>query len=466
MIKEKMGSYINGTYHCSGEKETRTCVITHKTITTLYHATKSDIASGLLPSFALSTLSSYERSHLLMEVASQLLNRKEELSQLIVQEMGKPIREARGEIDYAAAYFTWFAEEAKRIYGQTIPSSHKGKRIELRYYPIGACGIITPWNFPIAMGARKIAPALAAGCPLVVKPAPETPLSMLLLAEIITEAGFPKGTCNVLVGDEKEIGKALTHAPNIKKLSFTGSTSIGSLLYQLSATTLKKVTMELGGNAPFIVTEDANIPAAVEGAIQAKFRNSGQTCICANRFLVHTSKEKQFTKALLERIETLNVGNPFEESTDISTYLHPQSATRIEELKEDTTSHGGLFLTLETKKNIPLVATNVTKKMRVFKEEIFGPLVSLSSFSSDEEALMLANDTEYGLASYVFTTSMKRAELYTNELQFGMIGMNDGAFSAAEFPFGGIKMSGFGREGGPTGMYEYLAQKSLSIRTV
>jgi len=463
MIPERLGSFVHGQFRTSGKGEERACVIRETKLCMLHSATENDIAEGLNLNHEIRNISPYKRAEMLLKIADLLLSHTEQLAQLIVAEMGKPIKEARGEVAYAASYFRWFAEEAKRIYGQEIPSEKEGKRFSLRYFPIGGCAVITPWNFPIAMCARKIAPALAAGCPVVAKPAPETPLSMLIVATLIDDAGFPPGTCNILVGDEVAIGKAMTNDPRIRKFSFTGSTQIGTKLYAQCAPTLKKVTLELGGNAPFIVCQDADISSAVEGAIAAKFRNSGQTCICANRLLVHENVHTEFVSQFTKRVSSLKVGNPYDDATEVSSYINENSVEKVTIFKKDAAAKGGSLLFGEKAPHEPEIITGVTEQMRLFSEETFGPLVPIMTFSSDEEAIRLANQTEYGLASYVFTQSLFRANLYTEQLYYGMVGVNDGAFSAAEFPFGGVKYSGFGREGGPTGLYEYLSPKSISL---
>lgn len=464
MIPKKMGSFIQGAFHTRGTEETRTCVIKQTALCTLHAATEQEIKEGLQLNHAIGAMSPYERAEKLHAISLLLLERQEEFASLIVSEMGKPIREARGEVVYAASYFTWFAEEAKRIYGQEIPAQKEGKRFFLRYFPIGGCGIITPWNFPLAMCARKIAPALAAGCPVIAKPAPETPLTMLLFAELIHQAGFPPGTCNILVGDEVAIGKGITASQSIRKFSFTGSTTIGTMLYAQCAQSVKRVTLELGGNAPFIVCEDADIPRAVEGAIAAKFRNSGQTCICANRLIVHANIHDTFVKQFAERVERLRVGDPFQEDTDVSHYININSVEKVTAFKEDALQKGGTLLFGKKHPHEPEIVVHATKAMRLFSEETFGPLAPIMKYTTDEEAIALANDTEFGLASYVFTSSLSKCEQYTNKLHYGMVGVNDGAPSAAEFPFGGVKHSGFGREGGPTAIYEYLSPKSISIQ--
>lgn len=405
-----------------------------------------------------------ERAILLTQVALHLRENKELFAKTIIDEMGKTMREALAEVEYSAGYFDWFAGEAPRIYGTIIPAAQVGKKLEIVYEPVGVCGVITPWNFPLAMIARKVSAALAAGCTVVAKPSPETPLTCLLLAKLFQLIGIPEGVFSVVIGPEQEIGKALLSSSKIKKISFTGSTAVGKYLYEHSAPTLKKITLELGGHAPFIVCEDADLDKAVTGAIIAKFRNIGQTCIAANRFFVHKNIYNSFVEKLLQRIGALKVGDPYSLETDISNRLHPESQKKVHAQVEDALSKGATPLRLSTKAFEPQVLGHVTPAMTLFYEETFGPVVAIIAFETIEEVISSANDSEYGLAAYLYTESLSVASQITSALQFGIIGVNDGAVSTPEASFGGMKNSGFGREGGPTGIYEYLMEKLISTK--
>lgn len=458
------GSLINGKMETEENATPHVSYVTQKEWATLHLANEDAIKRALtaLEQPSLQRMTAYERASILNKIATLLLQNKEDLAQLITREMGKPIREARGEVDYTASYFTWFAEEAKRIYGKSIPSHFPNKRLMLQYEPIGPCAIITPWNFPLAMAGRKIASAFAAGCPVIIKPSPETPVSMLTFGRLALEAGIPREAIHILIGDEVKIGKAFLEAPFIRKLSFTGSCAVGKLLYQGSAETTKKLTMELGGHAPLIVFEDVNLDKAIDEAILCKFRQSGQTCVCANRLLIQKGIYGEFVTRLVQKVKQMKVGDPFQEDTDFSHAIHPISQQKVtahiaDGLKKGATAH----LHAEAPHE-PEILTDVTDDMLIFNEETFGPVAALSPFEKEEEAIRRANQTPYGLAGYVFTESLQRAENVCSQLEFGVIGLNDGVPSCAQLPFGGIKASGFGREGGPTGIYEYLKEKAIS----
>lgn len=403
------------------------------------------------------------RGEKLRKTASILLDNKELLAEVMAREMGKPLSEGMGEVAYAASFFSWFAGEAERLYGLDIPSSKKGKLLLSRLEPVGPVAVITPWNFPLAMAARKCAAALAAGSTIIAKPSLESPLSLILLAKACHAAGVPPDAFQVLVGDEKMIGETLLSSSAIRKLSFTGSLEVGKLLYRLSADTLKKVTLELGGNAPFIVLADADIAHAASQAVVAKFRNGGQACIAANRFLIHEKVFNQFKTQFVEKVKQLVYGSPLDPKTEISSHLHPLSLRRSKEHLEDALK-GGAQILFGGDPRKPAVIEGVTPRMRVFQEETFGPLAALTAFKDDREALILANDCPFGLAAYLFTDSLEKAMRFSKDLEFGILSINDGLPSAAEASFGGIKSSGIGREGGPSGIYEYLTEKFLSIR--
>jgi succinate-semialdehyde dehydrogenase/glutarate-semialdehyde dehydrogenase len=403
------------------------------------------------------------RGLLLRQIATLLHANNELLAHVMAMEMGKPIKEGIKEVEYAAGFFSWFAGEAERISGQTVPSNVPNKRLMVLPVPIGVCGIITPWNFPLAMGARKIAAALAAGCTTVVKPSPECPISMLLLAEICRQSSIPPGVVNVLIGHEQEIGQALLQAPTVRKLSFTGSTEIGRYLYRESAHTLKKLTLELGGHAPLIVFDDASIEKAVTGTLAAKFRNNGQTCIAANRILVQKRIYPSFVQSLVEATKQLKVGDPLDQNTDLSNILHPASQKKVQEHIQDALEKGAHPLLLGNSACFPTILEGITPNMKIFHEETFGPVAAITSFDTPEEAIALANQSEYGLAAYVFSENQTLTHITVEALNYGIIGVNDGLPSAPQASFGGVKNSGFGREGGPTGIFEYMTEKFISI---
>lgn len=404
-----------------------------------------------------------ERTNILRKIANLMDKYRHLLAKTMTYEMGKCIKESYLEVDYSIGFFNWFAGEAERIYGLSIPSPYSHKNLKIVYEPVGVCGIITPWNFPLAMGSKKIAAALAAGCSCVIKPSPETPFSMLLLANICQEAGLPDGVVNVLIGHEKEIGISLLDSPTIRKISFTGSTKVGKYLYEKSAATMKKLTLELGGHAPFIIYEDANLDVAVTEAIVAKFRNSGQTCMSANRFLIQESIRDEFLTRFKLEIEKLIIGNPLDERSDLTTILHPISIMKVNEQLEDALAKGAELYYATEHPYEPKILSGITPGMKIFREETFGPIAPILSFKTFDEAITLANASEYGLAAYVFTKDMKRANQTVSKLEYGVIGVNDGLPSVPQASFGGIKSSGLGREGGPTGIYEYLNEKFVSI---
>lgn len=407
------------------------------------------------------------RSQVLRRWYQLMLEHQEDLAQLMTAEQGKPLAEARGEIAYAASYIDWFADEARRVYGNTIPSPWPDKRIVVTKEPVGVCAAITPWNFPAAMITRKVAPALAAGCSMLVKPAMQTPLSALALAELAAQAGVPAGVFSVVTGEAREIGKALTESPVIRKLSFTGSTEVGRVLAAQCAPTLKKMSLELGGNAPFIVFDDADLDAAVEGALVSKYRNSGQTCVCANRFLVQEGVYDEFADKLKCAVLELRVGNGMEPGIAQGPLIDEPALRKVEELVEDVTRAGGRTLAGGQRHRLggtfyePTILTDVTPSMRVFREEIFGPVAPLFRFSTEEEAVRMANDTEFGLAAYFFTKDAGRVWRVSAALEYGMVGANTGMISTAVAPFGGVKQSGMGREGSLYGIEDYVDTKYL-----
>lgn len=462
--QETFGSFVNGTWKKSGEKRVLVSPVTQKEWQTLYLATDGEIAEAIeaVKKNPLKEMTAYERAAILHKISVLLFHHMDRLSELMTMEMGKTLKEAQAEVHYAASYFSWFAEEVKRVYGKEIPSHFRDKRLYVMYEPLGAAAIITPWNFPIAMAARKVAPALAAGCPVICKPSSTTPLSGLILGALCHEGGIPKESIHVLVGDGKKIGDALLGAPHIRKLSFTGSCDVGKYLYGVSAQTLKKVTMELGGHAPFIIFDDADLEKAVEGALIAKFRNGGQTCICANRFYVHKKILSPFLEKLIHKVRSMKVGDPREKETDFTHTLHSDSQAKVRAHIEDALKKGAKAHLGAKKPHEPEILTGATHDMLIFNEETFGPVVAIMEFEEENQVIHLANQTPYGLAAYVFTEGLKRAEHVTSKLEFGIVGLNDGAPSCAQLPFGGVKASGFGREGGSSGIYEYLSEKVIS----
>jgi len=403
-----------------------------------------------------------KRASILKKWHDLIIDNLEDLAVIITLECGKPLNEARAEILHGASYVEWYSEEIKRINGDIIPASDSQQKISVTKEPIGVCAIITPWNFPHAMIMRKVAPALACGCSVIIKPASQTPLSALALGYLAVKAGFTDGLLNIIMGDSAQIGQQLTQSDIIRKLSFTGSTAIGKQLYAQSATTLKKLSLELGGNAPFIVFEDANILQAVDGLIKAKFRNSGQTCICANRVFLHKNIQQQFTNELLIRVRQLNVGNGLDIGVNVGPLINQQAVVNTSALVKDAIAQGATLVTggsihsLGNNFFMPTILSECTTQMRVFNEEIFAPIIAIYSFSSDDEVVALANKTEYGLASYFYARDITRIHRVAEQLQFGMVGINTGFISSVNIPFGGIKHSGFGREGGKYGLDEYL----------
>ncbi|MCO4321348.1 NAD-dependent succinate-semialdehyde dehydrogenase [Aliidiomarina quisquiliarum] len=416
--------------------------------------------------------SSAERGLLLRAWFDLVMLYQTPLAQIMTLEQGKPLAEAKAEIAYAASYIEWYAEEAKRNYGETIPGPNSTTRIVVTREPVGVCAAITPWNFPAAMITRKVAPALAAGCTIIVKPASETPLTALALADLAIEAGIPAGVLNVVTGSAKSIGKVLTSSPNVRKLSFTGSTAVGALLMAQSAPTVKRVSLELGGNAPFIVFDDADIQAAAQGVIDSKFRNAGQTCVCANRIYVQRNIYPQFVAALKEKVTQLKVGNGFEQGVAIGPLINPAAVEKVQAHIADALKQGGELL-LGGKPHMlggnwfePTIIGNVPQTALCAKEETFGPFAPLFIFDTDEEVIAWANDTEFGLAAYFYASNIHRVYRIADALEAGMVGINTGLISNASAPFGGVKSSGIGREGGRQGLEEYTELKYMCFGSV
>jgi len=408
-----------------------------------------------------------DRSALLRRWYDLIVENVDDLGKLMTAEQGKPLGEAKGEVLYAASFIEWFAEEAKRVYGDTIPSPWNDRRLVVIKEPIGVCAAITPWNFPAAMITRKAGPALASGCTMVAKPAESTPLSALALAVLAERAGIPAGVLNVLTGDPRNIGGEMTSNPDVRKVTFTGSTEVGRILMKQSADTIKKLSLELGGNAPFIVFDDADLDAAVEGAIVSKYRNAGQTCVCANRLLIQSGVYDAFAEKLVAAVKELKVGNGFEPDVLQGPLIDQSAVEKIEDHIQDAVSKGARVL-LGGKRHAlgrtffePTVLANVTPKMKVAREETFGPLAPLFRFERDEDAIHLANDTEFGLASYFYSRDVGRIWRSAEGLESGMVGINTGLISNEVAPFGGVKQSGLGREGSYHGMEEFIEVKYL-----
>jgi succinate-semialdehyde dehydrogenase/glutarate-semialdehyde dehydrogenase len=410
-----------------------------------------------------------ERAILLRRWYELIIAHQQDLALLMTSEQGKPLTESKSEIVYGASFIEWFSEEAKRVYGDVIPEPLAGQRIIVIKQPIGVVAAITPWNFPLAMITRKCAPALAVGCPVIVKPASSTPFSALALAELAERAGFPKGVFNVITGDAKDIGTELTANPLVRKLSFTGSTEIGKLLMQQCAGTVKKVSLELGGNAPFIVFDDADIDAAVEGAIASKYRNTGQTCVCANRLLIQEGIYNEFAGKLAHVVNQLKVGDGLQGETQQGPLINMAAVEKVETHIQDAVSQGARILCGGQRHQLggsffqPTVLTNVTPKMRIAQEETFGPVAPLFRFKTEAEAIALANDTPFGLASYFYSRDLGRVWRVAEALEYGMVGVNEGVISTEVAPFGGVKESGIGREGSKYGTEEFLEVKYICM---
>ncbi|MCZ6709316.1 MAG: NAD-dependent succinate-semialdehyde dehydrogenase [Gammaproteobacteria bacterium] len=410
-----------------------------------------------------------ERANIIRRMFELMMLHQEDLAQIMTAEQGKPIVEARGEVAYGANFLEWFAEEAKRVYGDTIPAPGPDKRIVTIKQPIGVVACITPWNFPNAMLTRKIAPALATGCTVVCKPANATPLSAFAIAELAERAGLPAGVMNVVAGRTGEIGAELTGNPIIRKVTFTGSTQVGKQLMKECADTVKRTSMELGGNAPFIVFDDADLDAAVSGAVASKYRNAGQTCVCSNRMLVHASVYDEFAERLRAAVAQFTIGDGAKEGTTIGPLINAQAANSVLAMVDDAIANGAHAL-IGGKRGAngdafvePTVLTNVDAQMRVFREEIFGPVAPLIKFETEEEAIRLANDTEFGLASYFYTRDIGRIWRVAEALEYGIVGINEGLVSNEMAPFGGVKESGGGREGSKYGMDDYLEIKYMCM---
>ncbi len=432
--------------------------------------TKNAIEAAEKAYFPWKKLTAKERSGYLRKWYDLIVRHKKDLAIIMTSEQGKPLVEAEGEVLYGASYVEWFAEEAKRVYGDTIPMAQKGKRIIVMKEPIGVCAAITPWNFPSAMITRKAAPALAAGCPVIVKPAAETPLSALALAELAHRAGIPKGVFNVITGPAREIGGVLTASSVVRKLSFTGSTPVGKELMAACSHTVKKISLELGGHAPFLVFNDADIDTAVVEAVASKYRNAGQTCVCANRFIIQEGVYKEFAEKLSVAVkEQLRVGSGFKEESNQGPLIDLNAVLKVEAQIKDALDKGAVLLAGGKRAGDggfffePTILGNVTTAMTIATEETFGPVAPLFVFKDEEEGVAMANDSDYGLASYFFSRDMARCFRVAEALEYGMVGVNTGVLSSEAAPFGGMKESGIGREGSKYGIEEYLEIKYMCV---
>lgn len=410
------------------------------------------------------------RGKKLAQLAARMLADERRLAEICVRENGKPLREAIAEVKYAASFLSWFAGEAERIYGETIPAAQAQQRITVTREPVGPCALITPWNFPYAMLTRKVGPALAAGCTVVAKPAVQTPLSALALAALAHEVGIPPGVFNVICTDEAgRIGGRLLAAKEIRKISFTGSTGVGKKLMRDAAEDLKRVSLELGGNAPFVVLADADLDAAVEGAMIAKFRNTGQSCVAANRFIVEAPVEAAFTERLAAKVAKLRVGSGMDPASDLGPLIDDAAVRKVQKLVEDALARGARLVHGQppdggTRLVGPMILGGVTPDMALWREEIFGPVVAIRAAASEDAALAQANDTEYGLVAYVYTRDAERRARFAEELEAGMVGVGEGLVSTAQAPFGGVKHSGLGREGSRHGLDDYTNLKYVATR--
>ncbi|MFD1707434.1 NAD-dependent succinate-semialdehyde dehydrogenase [Siminovitchia sediminis] len=416
------------------------------------------------------SLTAAERADYMLKLRDLMLEHQEELATIMSMEMGKAYNESKAEVNFSASFLTWYSEEGKRIYGETVPASAPNKRLMVIKQPVGVVAAITPWNFPLGMLARKLAPALAAGCPSVIKPASQATLSALALAKLAEMAGYPKGVINIVAGSTREISDELFDHPAVKKISFTGSTEVGKELVKKSARRLKKLSLELGGHAPFIVFEDADLEKAASGAVASKFRNSGQTCICANRIYVHRNVKKKFSELFVEKVKELKVGNSLDSSVEIGPLVNEGGLNKVKEHVDDAVQKGAEVLcggnTSDEGNGYfyePTVMDNITDDMKIMSEETFGPVAPIAVFDDDEEVIKKANDTEYGLAAYLYTSNLERAVLVSESLNFGVVGLNDAIPSVAQAPFGGMNESGYGREGGHQGIRDYLEEKFISL---
>ena len=465
----KQQCYLNGEWVSGTETMAVTNPATGEVIGTIPHLGQAETAKAIAdanaawPAWRKKTAK--ERAAILRKWFNLMMENQDDLAMILTAEQGKPLAEAKGEIAYGASYIEWFAEEGKRLYGENIPANLNDRRIMVTKEPIGVCVAITPWNFPNAMITRKAAPAMAAGCPMIVRPADLTPFSALAMAELAHRAGVPAGVFQVITGKSRVIGAEFTSNPTVRKLTFTGSTEVGRVLLQQCAPTIKKASMELGGNAPFIVFDDADLDAAVEGAIASKYRNAGQTCVCANRLYIQDGVYDQFAEKLAIAVGKLKVGNGVEDGVTQGPMIDEKAVEKVEEHIADAVAKGAK-IALGGKRHAlghsffePTILTGVTQDMAVAKEETFGPMAPLFRFKTEEEIIQYANDTEFGLASYFFSRDIGRIFRVSEALEYGMVGVNTGLISTELAPFGGVKQSGLGREGSKYGIEDYVVVK-------
>lgn len=469
----KPGLLINGNWIYDRPQQNVTNPANNQIIATICEATAADIDEAIHNShdgFVLwKSKTAKERANILRNLYKLIVANSDDLAKIITLEAGKPLYEAKGEVLYGASYFEFYSEEAKRIYGDTIDANVATQRVIIRKEPVGVCAAITPWNFPNAMLARKVAAALAAGCTMIARPSGQTPLSALAIGYLAMEAGVPAGVFNLITGDSGLISKKVCESDIIRKISFTGSTEVGMQLYQNSASTLKHLSLELGGNAPFIVFDDANLDKAVEGLIKAKFRNAGQTCVCANRVFVSNKIYDEFVTKLIAEVKLLKVGNGLNSGINIGPLINKSAVDHSNALIDDAVASGAKLIcgneahSLGENFLMPTVLGDCNKNMRIFNEEIFGPVVAVYKFDSDAEVIQLANDTPFGLASYFYSQNVNRIFNVAEKLYYGIVGINSGTISGENVPFGGVKHSGFGREGSLYGLNDYLNIKYICL---
>ncbi|MXR70134.1 succinate-semialdehyde dehydrogenase [Shewanella sp. JBTF-M18] len=470
----KLSSYIDGRWTAGDQRFDVVNPASQEVIAQVVDASLDDTQEAILAAKRAlpewSKRSANERAALMRKWFNLMMEHQEDLGRLLTLEQGKPLAEAKGEIAYGAAFIDWFAEEGKRVYGDTIPAPANDKRILVLKQPVGVVASITPWNFPNAMIARKAAAALAAGCTFVARPSPLTPLSALAMAELAERAGIPAGVFNIVVGEDAVgMGKVLTQHPDVAKFTFTGSTAVGKILLAQCATSVKKVSMELGGNAPFIVFDDADIDAAVQGALISKYRNAGQTCVCTNRIFVQKGVEQAFTEKFTAAVANLKLGDGLGDGVTVGPMISKDAVKNVLKLVGDTVASGAKLVTGGQPSKLgesflaPVIVTDVTNEMPLARNEIFGPVTPIISFDSEDEALAMANDTEYGLAAYFYARDIGRIFRVAEGLEYGMVGVNEGIISNAAAPFGGVKQSGNGREGSKYGLDDYLEIKYLCL---
>lgn len=469
--------FINGEWKKTDNTIDVVNPATGKTEYQIYSGDASDVVEAIKAAkhsfLGWSEKAAIERADLLFDIYYRMLEKKEKLAEVITKEMGKPIRDARGEVQSAIDYFRWYAEEARRVYGETIPASAPDKRIMVIKQPIGVVGAITPWNFPLSMIARKVAPAFAAGCTLVLKPSSKAPQSAFEMTKIFEQVGIPKGVFNLVMAPSSVVTEELMNSKDVKKITFTGSTKVGKMLMEKAAKTVKRISMELGGHAPFIVFEDADLDQAAEDLLATKFRCSGQMCTSTNRIFVAESVAKQFTEKVVNIVKDLKVGNGLNPDTSVGPVIDGNAVEKIKSQIDDAVNKGANVIVndfqlaegLEKGNFInPTILTNVTQEMDIFTEETFGPVAPIISFSSEEELLDVVNHEEYGLAAYLYSNDMSRVIRLSEKLEYGMVGVNDPLPFVVQSPFGGVKESGMGKEGGHHGIEGYLEEKLVAIK--